>query len=80
MVILADLVLVWEYDCFNDVTIRNRNDAATLCCAKNRRCESSRVVVCRLKLLYRDTQRLFSIKYLLGEANIAQNFLLLGDG
>ena len=69
-----------QYDCFNDVTIRNSNDAPTLCCAKNRRCESSRVVVCRLKLLYRDTQRLFSIKYLLGEANIAQNFLLLGDG
>ena len=28
----------------------------------------------------RGTQRLFSEKYLLGEANIAQNFLLLEDG
>ena len=28
----------------------------------------------------RGTQRLFSLKYLFGEANIAQNFLLLEDG
>ena len=28
----------------------------------------------------RGTQRLFSVKYLFGEANIAENFLLLEDG
>ena len=29
---------------------------------------------------FRGTQRPFSVKYLFGEANIAQNFLLLEDG
>ena len=31
-------------------------------------------------LFFRGTQRLFSVKYLFGEANIANNFLLLEDG
>ena len=37
------------------------------------------LVLCKLSacIHYRGTQRLFSVKYLFGEANIAQNFLLL---
>ena len=31
------------------------------------------------KPLFRGTQRLFSVKYLFGQANIALNFLLLED-
>ena len=33
-----------------------------------------------LILYFRGTLRLFSVKYLFREANIAQNFLLLEDG
>ena len=31
-------------------------------------------------MVYRGSKRLFSVKYLFGEANIAWNFLLLEDG
>ena len=40
----------------------------------------SDVFVCLFVCLFRGIQRLFSVKYLFGEANIAWNFLLLEDG
>ena len=45
-------------------------------------CEGRQVVPKKLssESLGRDTQRLFSVKYLLGEAKIAYNFLLLEEG
>ena len=33
-----------------------------------------------MAVVIRGTQRLFSVKYLIGEANITYNFLLLEDG